>query len=480
MDNNVDVIVIGSGAAGSAAALQAHADGASVVILEKCGPDNAGGNTRLSGGGWFVNQDPAAARTFLRALNGSFTVADDVIDAWAENTHGLSDWLRELDAPVSMSGEFHSTAEYAELDGSSCYAGMDTIGGAMGNELLYRFLVSALAERGITTLFDTEATALLTDESGAVIGVETVSGGTTSQMYARRGVILATGGFEANPAMVRDYLRLENPKIWGSPSATGDGHRMAQAVGADLWHMNNMMTITGISGDTDDPSGHYLALWNAHNYVFLSQEGRRFTCESAEMRHGHVFKEGSYQHFPVRSMNIVFDESMRLAGPLSPGRDVLAVGRLVLDEGYEWSADNQTEIDKGWIVKADTLAELADKLGLDPAVVETSVRRYNEACTAGVDESFGRDPATLAPVVTAPFYAVSGPPLLGWSNGGPRRDGHSRVLDTAGNPISGLYAAGTVSSTYSAAKDGGFHIADALAFGRVAGAHAATRVSADA
>ena len=147
----------------------------------------------------------------------------------------------------------------------------------------------------------------------------------------------------------------------------------------------------------------------------------------------------------------------------------------VLDEGYEWSSDNQAEIDKGWILKADTLAELAEKLGLDPTVVETSVRRYNEACADGIDHSFGRNPETLAPVATAPFYAVSGSPLLGWSSGGPRRDGHSRVLDTARNPIPGLYAAGAVSSTYSAAKDGGFHIADAFAFGRVAGAHAAAR-----
>ncbi|WP_242459914.1 FAD-binding protein [Rhodococcus sp. MS13] len=121
---------------------------------------------------------------------------------------------------------------------------------------------------------------------------------------------------------------------------------------------------------------------------------------------------------------------------------------------------------------------LAGKLGLDPTVVETSVHRYNEACADGVDHSFGRNPETLAPVATAPFYAVSGPPLLGWSSGGPRRDGHSRVLDTAGSPIPGLYAAGAVSSTYSAAKDGGFHIADAFAFGRVAGAHAAARATA--
>ena len=177
---------------------------------------------------------PAAARTFLRSLNGEFPVAEDVIDAWAENTHGLSDWIRSLGATVAMTGDFHSTAEFAELGRKSCYAGMDTVEGKMGNELLYRFLVSALAERGVTTLFDTEATGLLTDESGAVTGVEIRSGEKTSQIQARRGVILATGGFEANPTMVRDYLRLENPKIWGSPSATGDGHRMAQAVGADL------------------------------------------------------------------------------------------------------------------------------------------------------------------------------------------------------------------------------------------------------
>ncbi|MDV6273439.1 FAD-binding protein [Rhodococcus erythropolis] len=74
--------------------------------------------------------------------------------------------------------------------------------------------------------------------------------------------------------------------------------------------------------------------------------------------------------------------------------------------------------------------------------METSVRRYNGACADGVDHSFGGNPETLAPVAIAPFYAVSAPSLLGWSNGGPRRDGHSRVLDTAGTPIAGLYAAG--------------------------------------
>lgn len=383
MDETFDVVVIGSGAAGSAAALEAHTHGASVLVLEKCDRSTAGGNTRLSGGGWFVNQDPEAARTFLRSLSGAFTVADDVVAAWADSTHGISDWLRHLGAPVSMSDQFHTSAEYQELDGSSCYGGMDTVGGAMGNELLYNFLVSALAERGIETRFEARATALVTDESGAVVGVETSSTDGDSRLLATRGVILATGGFEADPEMVRDYLRLENPKIWGSSAATGDGHRMALAVGADLWHMNNMMTITGISGDPASAAGHYLALWGAENYVFLSGEGRRFTDESAEMRHGHVFREGAYQHFPVHPMTILFDETMRTANPLSPSRETLPVGRRVLVDGYEWSQDNQAEIDKGWIVKADSLGELAEQLGLDPAVVETSIARYNEACDAG-------------------------------------------------------------------------------------------------
>ena len=150
----------------------------------------------------------------------------------------------------------------------------------------------------------------------------------------------------------------------------------------------------------------------------------------------------------------------------------------MLVEGYEWSEDNSAEIERGWIKRADSPAELAALLDVDGEVLEGAVQRYNEACAAGVDEQFGRHPRTLTPIDQPPYYAFTSGPLLGWTNGGPRRNEHTQVLDPFGRVIPGLYAAGTVSSTYSWCKDGGFHIADALAFGRVAGRTAAAEARA--
>ncbi|WP_328602679.1 FAD-binding protein [Nocardia terrae] len=114
-------------------------------------------------------------------------------------------------------------------------------------------------------------------------------------------------------------------------------------------------------------------------------------------------------------------------------------------------------------------------LRVDPDVLRHSIDRYNAACAAGADDRFGRPARTLTPLSEPPYFAFTAAPILAWSNGGPRRNENAEVLDPFGAVIPGLYAAGNVSSTYSWCKDGGFHIADALAFGRVAGHHAATR-----
>jgi succinate dehydrogenase/fumarate reductase flavoprotein subunit len=152
----------------------------------------------------------------------------------------------------------------------------------------------------------------------------------------------------------------------------------------------------------------------------------------------------------------------------------LNVGRHVLD-GYRWSPDNSVEIERGWIVRADTPEELAERLGLPAEAVAESLRKYNAACAASEDTRFGRPADSLQPVAEPPFYAYRSGPMLAWTNGGPRRDEHARVLRPDGEPIPGLYAAGTASSTYSWGKDGGFHIADALLFGRIAAEHAVAR-----
>lgn len=475
-----DVVVVGAGAAGYAAALAARESGASVRLVEKCGPDTAGGNTRLSGGGWFVSRSPERAAVYLRALSGGFPLPEDVVVSWARETARNSDWLRGLGARIETSNSVHTVPEYPELDGSDCYAGMDTVDGVLGNERLYTFLLDAGRARGIDVCYSTPATALIRESDGSGIrGLVVQQDGVERHLVARGGVVLATGGFEANADLVRTYLGLSDTVRWGTPANTGDGLRMAQQVGADLWHMQSLMTITGIRGE--DEVGYYLAMPRAsgpHSYIYVTHDARRFADESAGPRHGHVLQHGHYERFPMQSLFVIFDENLRRAGPLSPPPDLLPIGWRALMEGYHWSDDNSAEIERGWIQRADTLAGLADLLGLDGARLEETVDVYNAACHAGVDRQLGRRSDTLHPISQPPFYGFLAPPLLGWTNGGPRRDGRAQVLDAFGKVIPGLYAAGSVSSTYGWCKDGGFHIADALAFGRIAGREAARRLVA--
>jgi hypothetical protein len=247
---------------------------------------------------------------------------------------------------------------------------------------------------------------------------------------------------------------------------------MAMKAGADLWHMDNMMSAVGIK--VPDFTGGFLFDPEHLGYLFVGPDATRFANELPHIGHGQAFVAGSYELFPTKPSFFLFDEGTRRHGPVCPNLDTLPVGYNLLIEGYVWSHDNSAEIEKGWIHRADSVKELAAMLGLDPDTLQATVDRYNAACAAGFDEQFGRRPDTLIPVAEPPFYACAWGPMLAWTNGGPRRDHRARVLDAFGAAIPGLYAAGNVSSTYSWCKDGGFHIADALAFGRVAGREAAS------
>jgi succinate dehydrogenase/fumarate reductase flavoprotein subunit len=470
-DREADVVVVGMGAAGCTAAIAAHDAGARVLVVEKMPAGREGGNTRVSGGIWFDNRDPEGIATYLRSLSGDFPVPEDVVAVWAAETARNTAFVESLGATVARHGTY--TPEYPELPGSEAYGGYLAVDGEMGNQRLFSVLARAVHERGIEVLLDAPAQELVQDPTTrAITGVVATVRGAPLRARARRGVVLATGGFEANPEMVRDYLRMPASVPWGTPAATGDGHKMAQRVGADLWHMGNMMAITGLRAPGWE-AGFYIAFFHAQGFLYVGRDGTRFANELPQLGHGQARVHGRYELFPAQPMHVVFDERTRLAGPLCPGMDTYPVGWNLLVEGYRWSHDNAVEIEKGWIQRADTIAELAGRIGVAPAALAASVARYNAACASGVDDQFGRDPATLVPVSEPPFYAFTWGPMIAWSNGGPRRNGRAQVLDAFGEVIPRLYAAGNVSSTYSWCKDGGMHIADALAFGRVAGRAAA-------
>jgi succinate dehydrogenase/fumarate reductase flavoprotein subunit len=474
-DIQADVVVLGFGGAGCAAAITAHDAGADVLVLEKMPESQQGGNLRVSGGVWFGTRDPERSADYLRALCGGFPIPEQVVRTWAEETSLNTAWMESLGIATAQQSD--PGPEYPELDGSESYAGYIGVGGAFGRGVLWAALSDQVRVRGIKVLLETRGLELVqAGARGQILGVVAEQAGRRVRIEARRGVVLATGGFENNPEMVRDYLGIPGtPVVWGSHAGTGDGIKMAMKAGADLWHMDNMMSAAGIkvpgftSGFLFDPQ--------RPGYLSVGPDGTRFANEFPHIGHGQALVGGSYELFPTKPSVFVFDEDTRLHGPICPNLDLWPVGYNMLVEEYVWSQDNSIEIEKGWIHRAVSVKELAVTVGVDPDALQATIDRYNAACEAGFDAQFGRPSETLIPVAKPPFYACSWGPMLGWTNGGPRRDHRARVIDAFGAPISGLYAAGNVSSTYSWCKDGGFHIADALAFGRVAGREAAANVS---
>jgi FAD binding domain len=321
-------------------------------------------------------------------------------------------------------------------------------------------------------LYHAPGTGLVRGEDGRIEGA--VVGSPAEEpitISAGKAVILTTGGFAASDEMARSYLRLSHVTPWGSPANTGDGIRMAQKVGADLAHPYNYMGHPGMrlpgyeAGEQTQPAGP--------SFINVGADGRRFMDETTPSRHGKAWMRGFYDFYPGFPMWTVFDEDARLAGPLTMTREICAVGWMKQIERYDWSADNSAEIERGWITRANSIGELAEKLGIDSVGLEDEVDRYNELASGGQgDPQYGRPSLTMSPLARGPFYGYRWGQLLITTLGGIRKDEFARALDPDGVPIPGLYCAGDVASTYSWALGGGSGLADAMAFGRIAARHA--------
>ena len=159
-DREADVVVLGLGAAGCAAAIEAHDAGASVVVLEKMPAGREGGNTRVSGGVWFDNSDPEGIATYLRALCGEFPVPEEIIQVWAHETAQNSAWVESLGARVAPHGDYRP--EFPELPGSESYGGYIGVDGELGNGRLFAALAAAVQRawyRGVARYAGTRTAA---------------------------------------------------------------------------------------------------------------------------------------------------------------------------------------------------------------------------------------------------------------------------------------------------------------------------------
>ena len=466
-----DVLIAGYGPAGASAAIAAHDAGARVIIVESA--RRGGGNARYSGG-FLCDLPPATAVEHLDAL--CFGRTDPrVLEVYAAGLHDLGGWLRSLGGttapfqppPVRLPAPFPSWPHLGAGEGIQyrVVAG----GTARRGEALWDLLDRAVRERGIEVRFATQARELEIDPEGSVTGLHVVHDGDESTLTAAGGVVLACGGFEADPALADAYLPVGPSWPVGHPGNTGAGLRMAQQAGAALWHMYGCFGWFAFR--CAEYSSPFAIDFFGASHLFADADGRRFADETGYEVHDRLRALLSYlprnpnrPHLPSWA---VFDEAARQAGPLN--------GLLGTPNDYTWSADNSVEIDRGWIQAADSAAELAGKMGVEPAILEATLAEYNACARAGRDERFGRSPDTLVPLDTRRLYAIETWPGIAGTTGGPRHDERARVLRPDGQPVPGLYAAGAVSLVWGHLIEHGGGLTDAMVFGQRGGAEAAAR-----
>lgn len=451
-DRSVDVVVVGSGAAGLFAAVEAADAGARVVVVER--EPQTGGSTRLSGGYVALCEtelEPGSRAELLEDLLESHhdDCDESLSELYVELAPGTFTRLKELGI------EFQRTVQFAHMRrpwGHELPTGGELTGGAQVVEALE----TQARARGVEILLSTPARRLVEDADGRVVGVEIEGPDGPARVIGGRGVVIATGGFTRNPELIRKYGRPGTEHIVPvtGPGSLGEGLVMSQALGADTSYIGVGVAPTAPVEPTTG-EGNIVVYAGG---ILLNRDGRRFHDESA------VYLDFSF------------------AGLRQPGGLMIQVYDSLIWENYGETMIGQA-LTGGRTFAAEDLRTLLEDVsaecGLDVDAALQTIQDYNRFVEEGFDPEFGREhivgsAGDLVTISHPPYHAAITVPGTTHFNGGLRIDTEMRVLDVFGDVIPGLFAAGEVT--------GGFHGAGylsasfmgmALIFGRVAGMRAA-------
>jgi 3-oxosteroid 1-dehydrogenase len=516
--DDIDLVVLGTGAAGLTAAVTAAGHGLSVAVFEKA--DRVGGTTAWSGGMVWIPCNPHMAEVGAQdsreeALRYLESLSHDLIDpdlaaAFVDTGPEMVRWL-EANTPVAFrvvegfpdyhpehpGGRPHGgrslectlypfgeLGEWAgrvtvgrQLPETHLRMGETPLGSAslerpdssemarrrendergLGQALIGRLLRGCL-DLGVVPVCGACATELIV-EDGRVVGVRFEEApGVPADVRCRAGVVIATGGFEWDAASTRAFLRGPLERSVSVPTNTGDGLRMAMRIGASIGNMREAWWVP--TTDVPAPDGGtfpYLIMSQRTRprAIMVNKRGRRFTNEAANYNaSGAAFHEFDPTTFEYKNLP----------------------AWLVFDhvhfQRYGFANVRPEDGVPDWLTTAPTLGELAEQLDIPPLDLESTVARWNDHVAAGVDPDFGRgasahdnwwgDPAhkgepaaTLGPIDTGPFHAARVHCGALGTKGGPRTDAEGRVLDVDGAPIRGLYAAGNAMASVMGMTYGG-------------------------
>lgn len=461
-DHETDVVVIGFGAGGAATAITAADAGAKVLLIEKAAKGEEGGNTKYSGQGIMGTDNADELFKYVKAMSGLFThtISDEIIRAFADGAKENREWLISLGANADVldegmggSGKPWIWNEYPELPGSDhCICWL--VSGKNFDGAFYQLLHDNVEKRAdkIEVWYDSPGSHLIQDpETRAILGVQVVKSGKVLNVRANNGVVLACGGFENNEEMLANFTQQPYFYPYGALYNTGDGIKMAQEVKAKLWHMSN---CAGWLWGFMPPDAKRCKTVTPQKGIMVGPNARRFMNEAQTNRHGRINFGGRWVNMPVPLPTWYIVDSTQVAA-----------NKLV----SSFSAGNAEEIAKGWIIKADTVEELAKACELDAKTLQETLDEWNASCTKGADALFGRSGASLLPVATAPYYAMKLGPTMYNTQGGPERNSKAEVLDLDGNPIPHLYSCGECGAMWPDMYNGGGNLGEAAVFGRIAG-----------
>jgi len=449
---DVDVLVIGAGACGLAAAIAAHDAGAEVAIIEKL--DRPGGNSALSTG-----SVPAAGTRFQREAGiadsperfiddlmrtGGATDCPHLVRRLVETSAETVEWLVDcVGARMTLVTAYkHVGHSLPRLHAPASRRGRDLVDD----------LLAAVERRGIPLAVGNGARALVADADGGVIGAEIDANGERQRIGARK-IVLAVNGFAGHRDLVARFCpEIVGAQYFGARGSTGEAVLWGEALGAAL---GNIAAYQGYAA-VCDPHGSLLS-WTTieKGGIIVNGAGRRFGDESA-----------GYSGF---TPNV-----MAQGGPCFAIFDQQIFDVAALEEEFVELANY------GGIRKADTPAALAKLHGLDPAAVTSTIEHYNGAARGDAPDAFGRRDFALAPL-TGALYVCRVVPGLFHTQGGLMVDGDGRVLRPNGTPIANLFAGGGAAAGLSGRGGAGGYasgngLLSAIGLGRLAGIAAAQEI----
>ena len=453
-ESTYDVVVIGAGGAGFSAAIEAKNAGANVVLLEKM--PAVGGNSLISGA------EMNAAKNWVQPKLG---INDDSPELHAEDTYKGGDMKGDMNVIKVMTHNALDAAKWCRdylgvrfeddnlffFGGHSRKRALIPVGHT-GTEFITKFQAKA-DELGIPVITNMKAEELIKDKSGRVVGVKATMNGASYTFNAKGGVVLATGGFGANPEMVKKY----NPKIderfktTDAPGTTGEALYMAERAGAQLVNLGYIQTYP----ICDPISGVIELIADARfdGAIMLNQEGKRFV---EELQRRDVLSEAILKQTGGYCWVLWNDK-------------IGSISNTVKEHPTEYEAFTK----QGIMATCDDLKCVADFTKIPFDSLKGTVNRVSSMTGKGNDKDFNHR-SGLVDMTQGKYYVIKAVPSVHHTMGGVRINEKAQALTAEGKAIPGLWAAGEVTGvTHGTNRLGGNAYTDIIVFGRIAGKAAA-------